>query len=103
MIKILELLRRDGVAIVPNVLDQPVVQGLCKVIDRAEAGQAVRRRRGAVFAIRNLLEVVPEIREVLSSAAVRNLIEPVLGGDAFIVRAILFDKTPDANWKVAWH
>ncbi len=103
MIKVLESLRRDGFAIVPKVLDEPVVQGLCKVIERAKAGQAVRQRRGAVFAIRNLLDVVAEVRDVVSSAAVRNLIEPVLGGDAFIVRAILFDKTPDANWKVAWH
>lgn len=103
MIKILESLRRDGFAIVPTVLDEPVVQGLCKVIERAGAGQAVRQRRGAVFAIRNLLDVVAEVRDVVSSAAIRNLIDPVLGGDAFVVRAILFDKTPDANWKVAWH
>lgn len=103
MNKILDSLRRDGFAIVPKVLDKSVVQGLCKIIERAKAGQAVRQRRGAVFAIRNLLDVVAEVRDVVSSAAVRNLIEPVLGGDAFIVRAILFDKTPDANWKVAWH
>lgn len=103
MIKILESLRRDGFAIVPKVLDEPVVQGLCKVIERAGAGQAVRQRRGAVFAIRNLLDVVAEVRVVVSSAAIRNLIDPVLSGDAVVVRAILFDKTPDANWRVAWH
>lgn len=103
MIKILESLRRDGFAIVLKVLDEPAVQGLCKVIERAEAGQAVRQRRGAVFAIRNLLDVVAEVRDVMSSAVIRNLIDPVLGCDAFVVRAILFDKTPDANWKVGWH
>ncbi len=103
MIKILESLRRDGFAIVPKMLDEPVVQGLCKAIERAQAGQAVRQRRGAVFAIRNLLDVVAEVRDVVSSAAVRNLIEPALRPDAFVVRAILFDKTPEANWKVAWH
>jgi ectoine hydroxylase-related dioxygenase (phytanoyl-CoA dioxygenase family) len=31
------------------------------------------------------------------------LIEPILGSEARIVRGIFFDKTPDANWKVAWH
>jgi len=30
-------------------------------------------------------------------------VEVVLGEEAFPVRAILFDKTPEANWKVAWH
>lgn len=27
----------------------------------------------------------------------------LIGPDAFPVRAVLFDKTPDANWIVAWH
>jgi len=30
-------------------------------------------------------------------------VEEVLGPGAFAVRGILFDKTPDANWKVPWH
>jgi ectoine hydroxylase-related dioxygenase (phytanoyl-CoA dioxygenase family) len=29
--------------------------------------------------------------------------EVALGQRAFAVRGILFDKTPDANWKVVWH
>ena len=29
--------------------------------------------------------------------------EAVLGPHCFAVRAILFDKTPTANWKVVWH
>jgi hypothetical protein len=31
------------------------------------------------------------------------LVEPVLGDRFFAVRGILFDKIPDANWKVPWH
>jgi ectoine hydroxylase-related dioxygenase (phytanoyl-CoA dioxygenase family) len=37
------------------------------------------------------------------SPAVRRLAERVLGPACFVVRGILFDKTPDANWKVVWH
>ena len=103
MITTLDSLDQDGFAIIPEVLDEITVDRLREAIEHADVGEAVRQRRGAVVAIRNLLDVVAEIREVVSLAAVRNLIEPVLGGDAFIVRAILFDKTPDANWKVAWH
>jgi len=61
------------------------------------------RRRESVYAIRNLLEVVPDVAALARSAEVRALVEAVLGPDAFAVRGILFDKTPDANWKVAWH
>jgi ectoine hydroxylase-related dioxygenase (phytanoyl-CoA dioxygenase family) len=34
---------------------------------------------------------------------VRALVEPVLGAGCFAVRGVLFDKTPAAPWKVAWH
>jgi ectoine hydroxylase-related dioxygenase (phytanoyl-CoA dioxygenase family) len=33
----------------------------------------------------------------------RELVEPILGSEFFPVRGILFDKIPDANWKVPWH
>jgi hypothetical protein len=56
-----------------------------------------------VFAVRNLLEECSEIRKLACSQAVRRLIEPVLGVECFFVRGILFDKVPEANWKVPWH
>ena len=52
--------------------------------------------------MRNLLEL-PEISSLAKSAPVRELSEAVLGERAFAVRGILFDKIPEANWKVPWH
>ena len=43
------------------------------------------------------------VRELATSAALRELVEPILGVEAFAVRATLFDKTPQENWFVAWH
>jgi ectoine hydroxylase-related dioxygenase (phytanoyl-CoA dioxygenase family) len=34
---------------------------------------------------------------------VRSIVEPLLGREAFVARAIFFDKTPLTNWGVAWH
>lgn len=91
-----------GYALVPGVIDRAEVDALLAALARAGEGEAVRRRE-SVYAIRNLLEEVPEVRALARSAAVRALVEPVLGEGAFAVRGILFDKTPDANWKVVWH
>jgi ectoine hydroxylase-related dioxygenase (phytanoyl-CoA dioxygenase family) len=33
----------------------------------------------------------------------RAIAEAAVGPGAFAVRGILFDKSPDANWKVVWH
>jgi ectoine hydroxylase-related dioxygenase (phytanoyl-CoA dioxygenase family) len=53
--------------------------------------------------VRNLLDDSPAVRELATSETVRSVAEAVLGPHCFAVRAILFDKTPRANWKVVWH
>jgi hypothetical protein len=61
------------------------------------------RKRGATFAVRNLLDTSLEVRELANSEVVRRLVEAVLGPGSFAVQGILFDKIPDVNWKVPWH
>lgn len=46
---------------------------------------------------------MPAVKALAESAAIRALVEKVLGPEAVAVRGLLFDKTPGANWKVAWH
>lgn len=91
-----------GFALVPGVVGEDAVHALLAALGDADEAEGVRRREN-VYAIRNLLEAVPAVAELARSPEVRTLVEPVLGPEAFAVRGILFDKTPDANWKVAWH
>jgi ectoine hydroxylase-related dioxygenase (phytanoyl-CoA dioxygenase family) len=93
-------LETDGFAIVPDVLSAAQVENLREVAARIESDGVSKRKN--VFAIRNLLDT-PEIRRLADSAAVRALVEPVLGPDCFAVRGIFFDKVAGANWKVPWH
>jgi ectoine hydroxylase-related dioxygenase (phytanoyl-CoA dioxygenase family) len=101
----LAALDRDGFLIIPGVLGPAESRALTDAFEAAVAaetpGQA--RRAGSVYGLRNVLSDVPKARHVAASPAVRALVEPVLGRDCFAVRGILFDKTPDANWKVIWH
>ena len=53
--------------------------------------------------VRHLLGCCPAAAVFATSPAVAAVIHPLLGANAFPVRGILFDKTPDANWRVAWH
>lgn len=92
----------DGFAIVPSVLNPAEIHSLIAALDRFYDPDTVRSRRG-VYAIRNLSEIVPEIRHLANSVCIRDLVEPVLGDRAFPVRSLLFDKTPKANWKAPWH
>ncbi|HEX8338468.1 MAG TPA: hypothetical protein VF621_17245, partial [Pyrinomonadaceae bacterium] len=94
--------RRDGFAVVPGVLDESALSSFEKGLAGVGSGEGVLRR-GEVYAVRNLLEVLPAALSLAHSAAVRALVEPVLGEGCFPVRGVLFDKTPAAPWKVAWH
>lgn len=51
---------------------------------------------------RNLLDLT-EIAALARGSILTDVVTPILGPNAFAVRGTLFDKTPDANWKVTWH
>ncbi len=114
-------LRRDieqhGFALVPQAIAPDIVSALLAAIettldnsrensDAKDSDASVRRnssKSDSIYAIRNLLDAVPAVRDAVQSASIRSLVEPVLKPGCFPVRGILFDKTPGANWKVPWH
>jgi len=102
LVEIGSQVERDGFAIVDNVIDPKVVERLKCAIAELDEREEVRRR-GGVFGVRNLLDVLPESRELAVSTVVRELVESLLGPEAFAVRGTLFDKIPSANWKLGWH
>lgn len=53
--------------------------------------------------MRNLLANSECTRALALRPEVREIAECVLGAGCFATKATLFDKTPGANWKVAWH
>jgi hypothetical protein len=96
-------LNRDGYAIVPEVLPPAAADELASAVVAIQPTAAAREKNQRIYALRNLLALVPSVRSLACSAALRSLVEPELGPGAHCVRGLLFDKTPGANWKVAWH
>jgi ectoine hydroxylase-related dioxygenase (phytanoyl-CoA dioxygenase family) len=96
-------IERDGFAIVTVVVEPDLVSELAEAIDGSPRDPEGMERGGRVYAMRDLLRRVPQVRELADSGALRALVEPVLGPGAFVVRGLLFDKNPEANWVVPWH
>jgi ectoine hydroxylase-related dioxygenase (phytanoyl-CoA dioxygenase family) len=90
VLNFVQKVKEDGFAIVPECLTEQVVEYLCSDLDENKHAQ------------RNLLRV-PRVRELAVSVPVRELVSAILGEECFAVRGILFNKTPDSNWKVVWH
>ena len=86
---------RDGFAIIPEAISSATANELLCALPPSFDGES----RGG---LRNLFEI-PAFAEVARASAVRDAANAILGPDCFAVRALLFDKTPAANWKVSWH
>jgi ectoine hydroxylase-related dioxygenase (phytanoyl-CoA dioxygenase family) len=84
----------QGWAVSDPVADAAVIETLREVVD-----PLVQSGRGGA---RNLLDE-PSIAALAASPMLRQFAVAVLGDSCFAVRALFFDKTPGANWKVVWH
>jgi hypothetical protein len=92
----------SGFALAPDAVDKRTIEKLIgefeSIREEPNAQGGSRCRPG----LRNILHI-PIVSELVESDHIRSLIERALGASAKAVRGIFFDKTPDSNWKVAWH
>lgn len=88
--RVAQVVEEDGFAIVSRCLSEQMVEHLC-----SDLGDTKRAQR-------NLLDV-PIVRELAVSEPIKQLVTACLGKECFAVRGILFNKTPESNWKVTWH
>lgn len=95
----IEQLDRDGFAILQDAVIRSACAELISSLGSSIDPDDSRRRGGR----RNLFQDIPEVAQLARSEAVRGPVDRVLGQNCFATRALFFDKTPEANWKVIWH
>lgn len=88
-------LERDGYALIEGALSADRCAAICAsladiVLTPGSGGE------------RNILRR-PEIIDLCHEAFLASTVIDLLGENAFAYKATLFDKTPQANWKVTWH
>ena len=88
------MLETEGFDLVRGVVPPAMIEHL-----RGEASRLASVEPDAVQGIRDLLRKSEMVRECLATEWLKSLVP---SGHA-CVRGILFDKTPGANWLVAWH
>lgn len=88
------MLEVEGFQLVCGVVPDSELEAL-----RSESIRLSRLHPDEKQGVRDLLRRSPLIRELSHKTALRSL----LPSEYRCVRGILFDKSPDANWLVAWH
>ena len=92
-----------GYAILENIYTTKEVGRLLSLIAGATDNQQRFRRTDDLFAIRCLLQEIPELKAVLFNHNLCTLVKEGFGKDYFLTKAIYFDKPPKSNWYVTWH
>ena len=59
--------------------------------------------KSKIAGVRNLFARSPSVRKLAAAPSMLHLLRELAGLDFFSVRAIYFDKNPQANWLVPWH
>ena len=85
----------QGFAVVDGVLPVGILEPLSEELDRATWR---RSRAGVRHALAH-----DAVAALARSPRLLGMAEQILGGSAFPFHATLFDKSPKANWLVAWH
>ncbi|HEY1710915.1 MAG TPA: phytanoyl-CoA dioxygenase family protein [Rhizomicrobium sp.] len=93
-------LERDGFALVRGVVSAGLIARTIAAFATADVSRS--KRSEETYGARNILDVA-EVRELASLDTVRAFVSDALDGEPLVVRGIFFDKTPAANWPVAWH
>lgn len=95
----------DGFALVPDVLSGDCCDRYCSLVEAAisENRNGCVSNSSSTFGVRNLTDAIPEVVDLFQQKRLNDLVQQMVGPDAFMVRATLFDKTESANWGVFWH
>lgn len=96
-------LEEKGFFILKKALGEETISFLIDALSGLKPSNTAVRQNREVYGVRDLLNLSSRIREFSESETVRQIAGSFLGTSAKIVRAIYFDKTPEANWKVPWH
>ncbi len=98
-------LQRDGVLVIPDVLSRGEISDWLAQLESNFAADlaAIKNRRGAVYAARNILNSLPEICSIWNHQPIRQLLTKTLGEGFGLVRGLYFDKHPDRTWSLPWH
>jgi ectoine hydroxylase-related dioxygenase (phytanoyl-CoA dioxygenase family) len=93
---------RDGFQISKSVLEHSecdlLSPGLTPLFEQQQ-----KASKNKIGGLRNLLRSSSRVLQLSKSDILLSILEQFSGSPAFPVRAIFFDKNPEANWKVPWH
>lgn len=97
-------LEREGCLLLPECLTRARIdywRDVLSTFNRAEEG--VFHRQAEVYAARNVLQRIGEVRRAMLEPPLPTVLSHLLGLHFGLVRVLYFDKPPGQTWALPWH
>ncbi len=92
-----------GFSVINNVYNKSEIEIICNFIDKLDTSNPIFRKTEDLFAIRQFLKEVPEVKPLILNENLLEIIKSIGGEDYFVVKSIYFDKPEKSNWFVSYH
>ena len=79
------------------------ITALVSCIENASAEKGLAESSTNLFAIRQVIRKIPELKPLLFTEKLYELLQSVFDTSYFLTKAIYFDKPSESNWFVAYH
>lgn len=93
----------NGFGVVEDIYNTNEITAIGKLINELDTSNPIFRKSEDLFAIRQFLKEVPEIKNLIFNQNLIDLINLIGGNDYFVVKSIYFDKPEKSNWFVSYH
>ena len=97
------LIQENGFTVINNIFSEEEIEEISKVIQNIDTSKETFRKSEDLFAIRQFLKEVPEVKDLIFNKNLKTIIKEIFGENDFVVKSIYFDKPEKSNWYVAYH
>lgn len=92
-----------GFSVIDKVFSDEEVEKIIHVLNTIDTSRENFRKSEDLFAIRQFLKEIPEVKELIFNDNIKKIIREIFGDRYFVVKSIYFDKPETSNWYVAYH
>lgn len=96
-------LNEEGFVIIPDFFTNDILSKIESLINGINLNTQTVLKTKELFAIRQFINVIPEIKPIIFNSKMKALIQNVGNKKYFLSKAIYFDKPSDSNWFVPYH
>ena len=96
-------LKENGFSVIDSVYTKGEIIEISNIINGLDTSNPIFRKTDDLFAIRQFMKEVPEIKPLIFNRKLKKIINTIGGKDCFVVKSIYFDKPEKSNWFVSYH